>query len=357
MTYDVVVAGGSFAGLVLATSIRGRVALVEKGQVGDGQTSACATTLDLIHKLGLEASIEEIHEHAVMHTRTGTVRFRLPYRFASFDYRRFCELLMERFDGELVNEAALGVEDGAVVTATRRVEGRVLVDATGWRATLASSVQPGFPVATMRSYGLEKPALGFGGSGLHFYFDPGIRGDGYGWAFPAGGVARSGVLSYVAAAGVRASTEDFLAAEGMHGGHYHGGYLPAGLRPALAGEVFLVGDAAGHCLPLTGEGIRPAVFFAQQLSELLNAVISGDLELDSARGAYSTLQRRYERRYRWLRQAQALLNGWPDPPIGLFFQAFSKGVLYRWLCGVYWEVAAPILPAARPNPARLEATA
>ena len=35
-----VVAGASFGGLVLATSLKGRVALIEKAEVGDGQTSS-----------------------------------------------------------------------------------------------------------------------------------------------------------------------------------------------------------------------------------------------------------------------------------------------------------------------------
>jgi len=75
LRYDAVIAGGSFGGLVLATSLKGRVALVEKGEVGEGQTSACGTTLDLIQKLGLEESIEEVHDEGVMHVHGGVVRF------------------------------------------------------------------------------------------------------------------------------------------------------------------------------------------------------------------------------------------------------------------------------------------
>jgi len=240
--YDVVVAGGSFAGLVLATTVTGKVALIEKGEVGEGQTSACGTTLDLVEKLGLEESIEEVHEFGVFHTSRGSHRFRLPYPFCTFDYRAFCRLLLGRFDGDLVKASALGVEAGAVLTDVGSVPGRVLVDATGWRATLACSVEPEFPAHVAITYGLEKPASGFNGEGLHFWFRSDVRGDGYGWSFPAGPVARAGVLSYVAPDGVKASTEEFLAGEGMTGNHYHGGFLTAGLRPATAGDVFVVGD-------------------------------------------------------------------------------------------------------------------
>jgi flavin-dependent dehydrogenase len=340
--YDVVVAGASFAGLVLATTVGGRVALIDKGDVGEGQTSACGTTLDLVQKLGLEDSIEEIHEFGVMHTSRGSHRFRLPYPFCTFDYRSFCRLLLGRFDGDVIKASALGVGSGVVRTDQGQVPGRVLVDATGWRASLAKSVEPDYPVHVAITYGLEKPARGFDASGLHFWFTSKVRGDGYGWSFPAGGVARAGVLSYVAPDGVRASTEEFLAREGMAGDSYHGGFLTAGLRPATAGDIFVVGDAAGHCLPLTGEGIRPAVFFAQRLAGIIDQELRGTIDHALALDMYRVQQARFERRYRILRRAQSALRGWPDPPVGTFLAAFSRGFAYEWLCRVYWEVAAPI---------------
>jgi len=345
--YDAVIAGASFAGLVAATSIKGRVALVEKGDVGAGQTSACGTTLDLVEKLGLEASIEEIHDEGVMHTHRGVVRFPLPYRFCTFDYRTFCNLILERFDGDLVRASALAATADGVRTDRGEVEGGLVIDATGWRAVLACSVDPAFPARAQVTYGLEKPARGFAEHGLHFYFDRDIRGDGYGWSFPAGDVSRAGVLSYVAAGGVRASTDDFLEREGMRGDRTHGGYLPAGLRPATAGNVFLVGDSAGHCLPLTGEGIRPATFFAQQLASLVNRELAGQTGRAATMAAYTTLQAGYRRKYALLRLGQRALRGWPDPPVTPFFRVVARqGRLYHWIGRRYWDIAAPIQPMA-----------
>jgi flavin-dependent dehydrogenase len=362
LRYDAVVAGGSFAGLVVATGLRGRVALVEKGEVGEGQTSACGTTLDVVQKLGLEAAIEEVHDEGVMHVRGGVVRFPLPYRFCTFDYRTFCRLLMERFDGDLVRAAVTGAaEDGAgmvVTTSAGDLAAGLAVDATGWRAALACSVDPAFPARARVTYGLEQPATGWSDPGLHFYFDPRVRPEGYGWSFPAGPVARAGVLSYVEADGVRASTEAFIRDEGMRGSHYHGGYLTAGLRRATAGSIFLVGDSAGHCLPLTGEGIRPAVFFGQQLTSLLNDVIGGRRTRFEARQVYGELQAEHAARYRLLRRAQTALRGWPDPPMGWFFRRYAaQRGLYRRLSSAYWNVAAPILPAPRDWPQGAAATA
>jgi flavin-dependent dehydrogenase len=384
VSFDLVVAGGSFAGLVLATSARGRVALIEKGEVGEGQTSACATTLDAIEKLGLEAATEAVHDTAVFHHRRGAVRFRLPYRLCTFDYRTFCRLLLERFDGELIGAAATGVRapaSGRAVVCTTRgdVEAGAVVDATGWRAVLACSADPWFPATAARSYGLEQAAYpgdpapptapgprehhtgpdasgfrdnvqesgvtGRGEGGLRFHFSPHVHGAGYGWAFPAGPVTRAGLLSYLAADGVRDATVRFLAAEQIAGTGWHGGYLPAGLRPPLAGPVFTLGDAAGHCLPLTAEGIRPAIYFAQRLAALLDREREGATRADT-RAAWRALHAGHRRGYAVLHALQGGLRGWPDPPLGALFRWYAKeGGLYRWVGRSYWRLSAPIIPA------------
>src|ERR1035437_10816623 len=118
---------------------------MERGDVGEGQTSACGTTLDLVEKRGLEESIEEVHDFGVMHTSRGSHRFRLPYPFCTFDYRAFCRLLLGRFDGDLVKASALGVEAGAVPTDVGPVACPVLGDATGRRAPLPRRGGAGIP--------------------------------------------------------------------------------------------------------------------------------------------------------------------------------------------------------------------
>ena len=42
---------------------------------------------------------------------------------------------------------------------------------------------------------------------------------------------------------------------------YQGNWIPHALRPAAEDGVFFVGDSAGHCLPLSAEGIRTAFYF------------------------------------------------------------------------------------------------
>ena len=47
------------------------------------------------------------------------------------------------------------------------------------------------------------------------------------------------------------------------------------LRRATEGPVFFVGDSAGHCLPLTAEGIRTAFYFGLQALASANGMVDG----------------------------------------------------------------------------------
>ena len=50
--------------------------------------------------------------------------------------------------------------------------------------------------------------------------------------------------------------------------------------------MFFVGDSAGHCLPLTAEGIRPAFYFALALGRELREVLGGRLTREQALARY-----------------------------------------------------------------------
>ena len=50
---------------------------------------------------------------------------------------------------------------------------------------------------------------------------------------------------------------------------YQGNWIPHQLRPAVEDDVFFAGDSAGHCLPLTAEGIRTALYFGIALGREL----------------------------------------------------------------------------------------
>src|SRR5438093_11428469 len=86
--YDVVVCGASFAGLATARELAGtrlqdgaraRVLLLDRYEVGERQTSACAAPTSWLEALGLERSIRQTFGTLVLHTPYTTARFPLPW--------------------------------------------------------------------------------------------------------------------------------------------------------------------------------------------------------------------------------------------------------------------------------------
>ncbi len=69
---------------------------------------------------------------------------------------------------------------------------------------------------------------------------------------------------------------------------YQGNWIPHKLRPATEDGIFFAGDSAGHCLPLTAEGIRTAFYFGIACGRELRAVRRGRAH---ARGGAAPLRR------------------------------------------------------------------
>src|ERR1043165_2633098 len=102
-THDVVICGASFAGLATARELAGtgaRVLVLDRYEVGERQTSACAAPTAWLEALGLEASMRQTFDRLVIHTPHTTVRLPLPWTFSTFDYRQLCELLDDQNDAE-----------------------------------------------------------------------------------------------------------------------------------------------------------------------------------------------------------------------------------------------------------------
>ncbi len=55
--YDAIIAGASFAGLIAADNIEGNILLIDRKEIGSGQTSACATFTSVLEGLGCSNSI------------------------------------------------------------------------------------------------------------------------------------------------------------------------------------------------------------------------------------------------------------------------------------------------------------
>src|SRR5215470_14527044 len=101
-SYDVVVCGASFAGLAVARELAGsgaNVLVLDRYEIGERQTSACAAPTEWLVNLGLERSIRQTFGSLLVHTPEKTARWSLPWTFSTFDYRTLCRLLWEQSGG------------------------------------------------------------------------------------------------------------------------------------------------------------------------------------------------------------------------------------------------------------------
>jgi menaquinone-9 beta-reductase len=337
--YAAIIVGASFAGLAVARRLGENVAVVDRKPLGSGQTSSCGAPLATIESLGATDSVLQVHDAIVIHTRVGErpLPFRVP--FCTFDYEALCEIMARQLPGRLARANVHGLEGQRVATTAGVLEGRALVDASGWRAALGSLVRPGFATGRALFCGVETE-VPMREEGLHFWLEPRGWPDILGWVFPCGDFCRVGVGSYVGEHPLGARLDDFLSMLGATGGNRHGGFLPGALRPPTVGHVFLVGDAAGHCFPLSGEGIRPSLFFADACGRLVGGFVNRELSLVQALDAY----RRVVARHRWafgaMRRMQGLMLALPSTAQDLLVRMVSLGPI-REVLELAYDAAIP----------------
>ena len=126
---------------------------------------------------------------------------------------------------------------------------------------------------------------------------------GYGWSFPADDETRIGVGSFDPRFHVKDTT--VLLAEDLERDavRYQGNWIPHRLRAATDDGVFFVGDSAGHCLPLTAEGIRTALYFGIACGRELRSVIEGRQSIASALARYGDFSESHRGKF------EAMLRG------------------------------------------------
>src|ERR687896_377850 len=142
---------------------------------------------------------------------------------------------------------------------------------TEWLRVRGRGYQP--PDAPL-SRGLEVHPHGTGDE-MEIWIDRRYVPAGYGWSFPAAEELRIGVGSFDPRFHVKDTT--VLLAEDLERDpvRYQGNWIPHKLRAATEDGIFFVGDSAGHCPPLTAEGIRTAFYFRIACGEALPALVDG----------------------------------------------------------------------------------
>jgi flavin-dependent dehydrogenase len=335
--YDVVIVGGSFAGLSVAMQLRGwRVLVVDQHPVGSHQMSSCGTPLPTARAVGAEGAILEEHPALVMHAGGRETSFPLRDPFVTFDYQRFCRAMLEQTDAEVWLARATELDGDTVQTTEGPAKGRFVVDAAGWRSQRGLGLQPPRPVRRF-GYGLETelPARLDLSPGLHFYFEKDLVPNGYLWAFPCGETVRLGLGSFEEGLRLRPRLERFLERFGLRAGETRGGVLAIEGSEPLAGEVFVVGDAAGQCLPVTGEGIRAAIFHGVHCGRAIASALDGELSAAEARALYHQQVSGMDRFHRRLMKMQAVVARSPEPLLATAGRVFARPALTHRLMGKY----------------------
>jgi digeranylgeranylglycerophospholipid reductase len=344
-THDVVICGASFAGLATARELAGsgaRTLVLDRYEVGERQTSACAAPTAWLEALGLEGSIRQEFGMLVVHTPHTTVRLPLPWTFATFDYRELCGLLDDQNDAAFETATVRGrsrAENGVIAVETDRgeVSAPLVVDALGWRRVLGEGYQP--PDAPL-SRGLEVHPGGRSGE-LEIWIDRAIVPAGYGWSFPARDEVRVGVGSFDPRFHVKEPTVELAERLDRDAVRYQGNWIPHKLRAGAEAGVFFVGDSAGHCLPLTAEGIRTAFYFGIALGRELRRVVEGRAERETALRRYDAFCARHEWQFRSMLLAQRLVPRVPPRLLAAALGPVSTRAFTHWSFGHYLKIAHP----------------
>jgi menaquinone-9 beta-reductase len=364
---DVLICGASFAGLAVARELAGAgadVLVVDRYELGERQTSACAAPTPWLHAMGVREAIRQELPCMSFHTPHGSARFRLPWSWSSFDYRTLCHELWDQCDARFevahvtTREAApsagarssdparagsVAERETAIHVSTDRGElsAPLTVDALGWRRVLGAgaNVQP--PEAPI-SRGLEvHPDARGGDADLDIWIDRSLIRRGYAWSVPADAEQRVGVGSYEPRDHVKEPTRAIAGRLGVPPVRYQGNWFPHALRPAVEDGVFLVGDSAGHCFPLSGEGIRTAFYFGIACGRELRRVLAGEATRAEALAAYGAFSDSHAPAFATALRLQRLIPALPPRALTALLALMSRERPCRRAFGWYLEQAHP----------------
>jgi menaquinone-9 beta-reductase len=341
---DVLICGASFAGLTVARELRStgaRVLVLDRYEIGERQTSACAAPTEWLRNLGLEGSIRQTFDSLLVHTpAVERARWPLPFSFSTFDYRQLCAELWEQSGGAEFETAKIIDRTGSEVRTDRgSVSAPLIVDALGWRRVLGpgDNFQP--PDGPL-SRGLEVHPSGVG-EDLELWIDPRYVDAGYGWSFPARDELRIGVGSFDPHDPVKQPTLRLVEDVDASPDGYQGNWIPHRIRPATEDGIFFAGDSAGHCLPLTAEGIRTAFYFGIALGRELRAVLDGRQDRAAALERYHAFSGAHRWKYESIYLAQQSIRHLHGRPLDTLTRIFTRRKVSRWAFQHYLEIAPP----------------
>jgi len=167
---------------------------------------------------------------------------------------------------------------------------------------------------------------------------------GYAWSVPAAGERRVGVGSYEPRHHVKDPTKDMARRLETEAVRYQGNWFPHELRPAVEDGVFFVGDSAGHCIPLSGEGIRTAFHFGIACGRELRAVHAGRKTREQALASYGAFSDSHAHAFRMMGRLQRWVPALPPRALTALIALAGRRRPCTWAFDRYLGIAPP--PAA-----------
>jgi flavin-dependent dehydrogenase len=188
------------------------------------------------------------------------------------------------------------------------------------------------------------------GRDLEIWIDRSYVPAGYGWSFPAHDELRIGVGSFDPKFHVKDNTVKLARDLDRDAVRYQGNWIPHRLRDATEDGIFFAGDSAGHCLPLTAEGIRTAFYFGLACGRELRAVVEDRRSREQALRRYHE----FSASHRWKFEAMLLTQKTvPRVPPRLLQRGLSRMQAKRfvdWSFGHYLRIAPPEFARQGPPP-------
>jgi flavin-dependent dehydrogenase len=276
-TYDLAIIGGSFAGLIAAKTAAARglktIVLERKRDVGEGVRTTGIVVKEAAQELDLPPAL--IRKVAGVRLYPPSLKFTdhasPGYYFLATDtpnLLRWQAAEAAKAGAEIrLGARFAGAEEtsAGVVLKDHDIAARFLIGADGGNSAVARAF--GFDRNKKFLGGLEiemPPQPSVDGRFLHCFLDSALAPGYIAWVVPGAGVTQAGLACR------HGFRPDLNAAMAVFDKVFHwgrpqiverrSGLIPCGgvLKKTYTDKVMLLGDAAGHCSPLTGGGIQLA---------------------------------------------------------------------------------------------------
>ena len=333
MKYDAIIAGASFAGLTVAKELKGNILLIDrKAEIGGEQKSTCCTFYHTLKKLGCEKAILQITDTVILHIGSKDITYRLKHPFATFDYKKLCQILYKKSNVQFLQAKVYSVKsDTTVVKQKGNFQSKCIIDAMGWQTVLASSIKKDFIPKKGKSFGLETTPL-YKNKTIEIWVNPKMMPKGVAWIFPCNEFSRFGVGSYIGKTNLKEGLEIFLKKFNLKiTKNLHGGFFPNKFREPTIGNIFIVGDAAGQCLALNGEGIRQSFYFGEKCGKIIQKIIDREETLEEGLKEYRKFVMGHRKYYTFFSGLQKMFVIAPNFWIAYFAKFISQKTIFKYI--------------------------